>query len=361
MKDFKVIKNKQFLLRHIGDISQLAGLKRYVLSEGKAKGIDCVDVKTAAGLSFTVLPGRGMDIAWAEFNGIPFSYISKTGIVSKDYYDSTNLEWLRTFFAGLLTTCGLSNVGGPCQGEHPVLGNVHYGLHGRISNISADHISVNEQWKNDDFIMTVSGSLRESVIHGENLVLRRTITTTLGSKSLLLHDEIENEGFNDQPVMILYHINIGYPVIDENSLFICNTKEIIPVGKRSEEKKEEYCKMQSAVNAEKEHLYFHDLRTDENSITYCGIINPELELGVYVKFNKNALPQFTQWKMMAESEYVMAMEPGNCNPINRIEAQKNGRLEFLKTGQKKEIDLEIGMLSTQKEIDDFIKTVKALK
>jgi len=361
MKLFSLNKNRQFLQRHIGDMSQIAGMKRYSFTDGKAKGIDAIDVKTGSGLSFTVLPGRGMDIAWAEFNGVPFSYISKTGIVSNEYYESKDLEWLRTFFAGLLTTCGLSNVGGPCEEEHSVLGKQHYGLHGRISNIAADNVCVNEEWKGDDFIMTVSGRVRESVLHGENLVLRRTIKSSLGSKSLLIHDIVENEGLNDQPIMILYHINIGYPVIDETSRFICNSREIVPVGARSKEKIDLYNQMQAPAKGEPEHLFFHDFSTDEKGMTYCGIINPDLEFGVYLKYKKTQLTKFSQWKMMAESEYVVGMEPGNCNPISRTEAMKNGTLAYLKAGERKEIDLEIGILSTQKEIDEFIKIIELLK
>ena len=361
MNTFSINTNEQFLQRRIGDISQIAGLKRYSFTEGKAKGIEAIDVKTGSGLSFTVLPGRGMDIAWAEFKGIPFSYISKTGIVSPQYYESNGFEWLRTFFAGLLTTCGLSNVGGPCNEEHPVLGDRQFGLHGRISNIAADHVSVKEEWKGDDFTMMISGRMRESVLHGENLVLKRTIKTSLGAKSFFIHDAVENEGLDDHPLMVLYHINIGYPVIDENSRFICNSKEIIPVGNRSKETIDSFSQMHAPVKGESEHLFFHDFKSDKDGMTCCGIINPDLEFGVYLKYSKNQLPNFSQWKMLAEAEYVMGMEPGNCNPVGRVEAKRKGSIEILKAGERKEIDMEIGILSTRKEIDEFITLIAALK
>jgi hypothetical protein len=162
-------------------------------------------------------------------------------------------------------------------------------------------------------------------------------------------------------LMILYHINIGYPVIDEKSRFICNSKEIIPAGARSKEKIKLYDQIQAPTKGEPEHLFFHDFKTDEKGMTSCGIINHDLEFGVYLKYPKKHLPKFTQWKLMAEAEYVVGMEPGNCNPIGRAEARKNGTLEYLKPGERKEIDLEIGILSTQKEIEEFIKTVESLK
>lgn len=342
-------------------MSQVAGLKRYVFAEGKAKGIEAIDVRAGSGLSFTVLPGRGMDIAWAEFNGIPFGYISKTGVVSPDYYESREFEWLQTFFAGLLTTCGLSNVGPACEEDHPVVGKRHFGLHGRISNTAAEHVSMSEEWHGDDFIMTVSGRMRESVLHCENLVLKRTLTTSLGAKRMMIHDVVSNEGLDDQPLMIMYHFNIGYPVIDEKSRFVTNSKDIIPGLPRSAEKVQEYSQMKPPTKGEPEQLFFHDFKTDDKGMTCCGIINPDLNFGVYIQYPKSQLPKFSQWKMMGEAEYVVAMEPGNCNPTGRVEAGKNGSLEYIRAGESKRFDLELGVLSTKEEIDEFLKKVDSLR
>lgn len=38
---------------------------------------------------------------------------------------------------------------------------------------------------------------------------------------------------------------------------------------------------------------------------------------------------------MGCGEYVMGLEPGNCNPDGRDVMRKNGTLETLKEGQKK--------------------------
>ena len=73
---------KKELMKRIGDISQIAGAKLYELKSGRAKGVTAIDVKTGSGFSFTVLPDRAMDIAWAEYKGIPLSFISKTGVCS---------------------------------------------------------------------------------------------------------------------------------------------------------------------------------------------------------------------------------------------------------------------------------------
>ena len=107
MKDFILQNNKEFLRKRLGSMSQLAGLKRYRLSEGRADGVDAVDVRTGTGFSYTVLPGRGMDIAWTEYKGVPISYMSSTGVSAASHYEAAGMEWLRNFFAGLLTGIGV--------------------------------------------------------------------------------------------------------------------------------------------------------------------------------------------------------------------------------------------------------------
>jgi len=91
---------KEELLSLIGDPSQVAGATPFVLADGKAEGVKGVSVDTGGGLSFTVLPGRGMDIAEASFRGRALSFLSGTGITSPAYYDEPGDSWLRGFFAG---------------------------------------------------------------------------------------------------------------------------------------------------------------------------------------------------------------------------------------------------------------------
>ena len=149
MKPFEPYLDKQSLRRYLGSMSQLAGLKKYRLDDGPSAGVEAVDVKTGGGLEYTVLPGRGMDIAWMSYKGVPISYMSNTGVKNAAFYEAEGMEWLRGFFAGMLTTCGLSNVGGPCDGSHPVIGGRHYGLHGRMNTIPASYVSMMENWIDD--------------------------------------------------------------------------------------------------------------------------------------------------------------------------------------------------------------------
>lgn len=360
MKEFEIKKDRAFLMKRMGDLSQLSGVKRYQLVDGKAKGVEAVDFKTGTGFNFTVLPGRGMDIAWADYKGVPINYMSKTGVVAPAYYEGEGMNWLRSFFAGLLTTCGLSNVGGPCEIIDPVIGKENHGLHGRISNMGADHICVKEEWQGDDFVLSVSGRLRESRLHGENLTLKREIITKLGQNSFTLHDVVENEGFVEKPLMLLYHINIGYPVIDEGSRLVCSSYEIQPANALASENLGLQDTIQEPVLGAMENVYFHDLKTDQEGNTLVGVINDKLEMGVYIRFNKNQLSKLTQWKQLSESEYVLGIEPANCLPSGRVEQEKSGKLETIKPGEVKNFELEIGVLTDRQQIENFEELIKSL-
>ena len=96
------------LLERVGDISQVARVKPYRLAEGFEDGLLAVDVTTGSGLDFTVLPGRGMDISSAHYNGRSMAWRSATTDQHPAYFDGHEREWLRSFYGGLVVTCGLT-------------------------------------------------------------------------------------------------------------------------------------------------------------------------------------------------------------------------------------------------------------
>ena len=353
MKEFLTYRNRDFLAKRIGDISQIAGIKQYELLNGKSRGVMGLDFKTGGGFNFTVLPGRGMDIAWADYKGLPISYISKTGVVSPSYYESNKTDWLRGFFAGLLTTCGLCNVGEPCKDIDPRLGEREYGLHGRISNTPAENLCIRQKWEGDKFVMEASGTMRDAIFKGENMVLERKISTSLGAKSFKIIDVIENQGFSNQPLMLLYHINIGYPLLDEESKLVINSKDITPGDDFSKRNIDDFDTFGQPLNNCPDNVYFHETQAAEDGTCLVGLVNYKHNNGVYIKYNKSDLPKFIEWKVMSETEYVLGLEPATCLPIGRKQ-----ELEYLKPGESKRIELEIGILTNKTEIEEFVNVVE---
>jgi hypothetical protein len=120
--------SREHVLRRIGHVAQVGGTRHYTLRDGRSKHVDAIDVDAGSGLCFTVLPDRGLDISLASYKGLNLVYLTPNGEAHPAFYEPEGLGWLRTFFGGLLTTCGLTYLGAPgIDGEQPL------GLHGRYS------------------------------------------------------------------------------------------------------------------------------------------------------------------------------------------------------------------------------------
>ena len=97
---------KNDLLRHVGDISQLASAQPFEMVDGNERGSRAVLLRNAAGLEAIVVTERGMALTHVSFQGVPLALISPTGSVHPSYFEPRGLGWLRTFHGGLLATCG---------------------------------------------------------------------------------------------------------------------------------------------------------------------------------------------------------------------------------------------------------------
>ena len=268
------------------------------------------------------------------------------------------MGWLYNFFAGTLTTCGLLNVGGPERVKHPVIGERTYGLHGRITNCAAEQVSLYEEWEDGDYVMKVSGLVREGILHGEHLTLRREISTKLRSKEFKIKDIVTNRAAVPQEAMLLYHINVGYPILDSNSRMIANSKAITPQSEEARLELEQTTSCSEPILGIVEHCYAHDFNTDANGIVKVAFVNDDLEVGVALEYKKDELPYFNQWKMLNKKEYVVGLEPGNCLPIGFGKAKEKGMLDVLQPEESKTYEIVYKILDGKEEINQYEKEIR---
>jgi len=337
--------NKRQLLRYIGDYSQIFGIKEYVLTGEKANGVKAFDINNGAGLEFTVLADRCLDIGKLAFKGVNYSYLSKTGFVSPLYYNGSDASFFRNFHAGFLTTCGLRNVGCSCTDNGDF-----FEVHGRISNTPGEQVCASTVWDGDNPVMTISGQMREARFFGENMLLKRTISCPYGKNRIQIHDCVENLGFKSELLMLLYHFNIGYPLLDENAVLVSPSRTVVPRDAEAEKGNEAWHRMQAPTPAYAEQVFYHNLKTDTNGNTCIAIVNHRLELGIAFHFNKSQFFNLTQWKQMGEGEYVLGIEPCNCYVGGRLDPRNKDILEYLKPGESKHFDIDVEIVSGSDDI-----------
>lgn len=344
------------MLRYAGDLSQLFGIRESTLTGGKARGVKAFDVHNGTGLHFTVLADRCLDISALSFKGINCSYISNTGIVAPEYIEPEGLGFLRSFFAGFLTTCGLRNVGSPCSENGEM-----FSLHGRISNTPAEEVYASTQWADDIPVLTLGGKMREARLFGENLILGRKITCKYGENKIMLQNSVENCGFKREALMLLFHFNLGYPLLDEDALLVTPTRKLMPRDEVAMKGEAMYNSCQPPTPDFLEQVFYHDLKSGSNGETMVALINEKLKIGAAFHFNKNQLFNFTQWKQMGEGEYVMGLEPCNCYVGGRTDPRNSHVLEYLEPGEIRNFDLTIEMLNGTDEINDLFKKINNLQ
>ncbi len=154
----------------------------------------------------------------------------------------------------------------------------------------AEKISMDAFWENGEYKILVSGEMREARIFGENLVLRRTIETTYGSREIVFTDEIENQGFEDQPLCFLYHCNAGYPFL------VPGLRVVMPsifCGPRDAGRKGRARRLERHGGAREhapEQVFQHELARDRNGNTFAAFVNDELQIGLCIRFENLRSP-----------------------------------------------------------------------
>lgn len=336
---------KSEILERVGSIHSIGGVKKYTLCEGFGKGCDIVEFRNGDGLRFLVNLDRCMDIIHADYCGKTLNWRSSAEEVNSSYYDEKEINWLYSFGGGLTATCGLMNVGNPCEfdGEEKP-------MHGRVGNCPASNVAIEEVWDGDDFIMSVKGIMRETRLFGCNYSLERKISCKMGENKIFLEDKITNDAFIKHPLEILYHMNCGFPLVDKDSYLVINSSKIEGRTPKAVSNIKDWNKLTEPQYNFEEECFFHDIKT-EDGIASATIINPNLDLGLCVKFNKSSMPFFTEWKCMDKGQYVLGFEPANCHVMGMAWESDNGTLEYMEPGQVKINKIEMDVLTSKEEIN----------
>lgn len=344
-------------LNKISNPSQLGGIEISVLDNGSGRGTRIAWINTGTGLRYKVVIDRAMDIAEAFYNQHSLTWLSHSGITPPQPFSHRGLDWLRTFGGGLLTTCGLSHVGGPEGDQHG-----ERGLHGLVSNVPAEIESIMQPDPvKGQMEMSITGKIKQTQIFGPLLELKRTISGTLGHATIRIKDEVTNFGNTPAPHMLLYHLNFGYPFVDEGTDLLwqgawqspgeINAAKIFREGNNFRK-----CPLPLEAHCGNgEEVAFIDITPDHSGRCTAGLYNAQLDLALAIRFNKKELPWLTNWQHWGKGEYVTGLEPGTNPPIGQAKAREQNELIFLKPGETRNYNLELEVLNQDAGIKQLLQ------
>jgi hypothetical protein len=355
------------LARLAGDSSALGGVRGVVLQEGAERSIRALEFRTGTGLAFDVLVDRAMDIGSAEHAGRAFGWHSATGFRHPwlhEYRDEDGLSWLRSF-SGLLVTAGLDHTlftaeVAADQYGYPFRKSVWNGLHGRVANIPARLIGYGEEWRSTDACtLWAEGEIRQAAVFGEHLRLRRRIEADLGGNTIRLIDTVTNHGFDRTPHMLLYHINLGWPLVDEGSRFVAPIARTVFATDSVYQQRVSYQRLPPPQTGFVEQVYVHELVPDADASLAAAVINERLQFGLQVEWSAAEFPHFFEWLHLREGAYAVGLEPSTHGVGGSAAARTDGSMIWLGPGESRSYHTVFRVLDSAAAVSSAVEGIQA--
>lgn len=272
-----------------------------------------VDVHVYEGISMRLHPDRGLDVGAAWFRGIPLAWISPVGEGGADACD-----WRGAWGGGLLTTCGLDNVGAPSEG---------IGLHGTYTFLRAESLEA----RRDDGGAICSAT----VVDPRGLRVERTVRTRLGEGQIELLDRAVNVSEDALEAPLLYHVNLGWPLWDAAARVSSDADDVVP---RDADAAPQHWSLAPPEPVDQPERVWEHV-----GATWAEVRNEELGLCLTVESD---LPRLWQWVDPAPGMYVLGIEPANCSVLGRAHDRAEGRLPVLDSGEERTTSIAIRVEDT---------------
>ena len=259
-----------------------------------------IDVRVVHGLSLRINPHRGLDIGAAWFRGLPIAWIGPAGEGGAAADD-----WRASWGGGLVTTCGLDNVGAPSEGV---------GLHGTYTFLAASDVETERQGD--------GGVVRGTIDDPRGLRVERMIRIAGGRVELT--DDTTNVSDERLEAPVLYHVNFGWPFWDAGATVESDAGEVRPRDDDAGRHDPEPAPPQPVAMPERvwEHL----------GATRARVRNEPLGIHAELEFD---LPRLWQWVDPAPGVYSLGLEPANCSVLGRAHDRAEGTLPFLEPGAER--------------------------
>jgi hypothetical protein len=349
------------LLARVGRLEQVAGMQLTEGGDGAERGVRMLRCSTGAGFGFEILVDRGFDIGRAWADNRPLAWWSPAGLIGPWYCEPGGIGWFRGFPGGLVSTCGLDHtlLGGTDDASvfnYPHRATETYGLHGRYTGLPARLAGYGASWQGDDCVLWAEGEVTQAALFGEQLQLTRRVEADLGGTSLRITDTVTNTGPTACPHMMLYHCNVGFPVVDDGA------ELVYPAGTGrcvSAASSPGYTTLTGPRPDFVEECYEHDMAPGPDGYASAAVVNRAAGLGVWQRYQPSVLPHHITWRQLGTGSYVVAMEPSTNRDAGRFDARTRGELGHLPPGGSRQYSLEVGALVGPAAIDAFTAGARA--
>ncbi|MEQ1829595.1 MAG: aldose 1-epimerase family protein [Pirellula sp.] len=327
---------------------------------GRSHGMHCLVVDTGAVVA-SILPDRGMGIWKCWAGNLECGWQSPVqGPVHPHFVpvnDASGIGWLEGFDE-LLVRCGLLSNGAP---EFANNGSVRYPLHGRIANLPAHYLSV--EVDANEGTMDVVGVVSESRFLVYALELQTRYRFRVGSPIIEIVDTVTNRSSQPGSMQMLYHINLGQPILQSGSKIHAAYRSVTPRDARAQSGSDQWPQCQGPTHGYSEQVYYVVPLSNNQHWTEAMLASPDGSRGFSVHFDTRTLPFLNVWKntVAVEDGYVVGLEPATGYPNPRSVEEQGGRVISLHGGESKSLRLRLQPLASPNEVTQAKSRIDSLQ
>ena len=242
-----------------------------------------------------------------------------------------------------LSTCGFDHIRQPeteDAGGLPLhqTPQIDYPLHGLGAHQPATLIGHGVSETGDRPHLWCEGEVIQSMTFRHALRLRRRIEMPLGGSDLRIRDRVDNIGPHPAPSMMLYHFNLGYPLVDADSRLEFDAAEAL--WQSADHDPRAPCGPPDDAHVSEISVH----RPAAPGSATCRLVNPTRRLALDISFDTATLPCLQLLRLRGAGYYMAGIEPCTTVHRNRRDARAAGELPMLAPGEARDFALDISLV-----------------
>lgn len=282
----------------------LAETRLVRVEDGPGVGGRLLQVR-AGELSLDLALDRGGDIVRLAWRGVEIGWhaAAREPAPPPDQDAEDGLGTMRGF-DGFLVTCGLDHHGPAARSDagaflYPLRGEAMHPLHGRLMSQRAEVARRETDWEAGTILIRLV--VHQAAVFGEAFELVRDLHVGIHQPHVTLRDRVTNRGFRPTRHGLLYHVNVGWPLLDRASRL---TGDGWTLRDRLDG---------TGAVPEDDHVEVVDIAASPpagpDGSGWIGVANPGLGTALCLGFDPVALPKTALWRAFQSGTFALGLEP----------------------------------------------------
>jgi hypothetical protein len=159
--------------------------------------------------------------------------------------------------------------------------------------------------------------------------------------------------------MFLYHINLGWPLLDVGSRLVAPIARTPFWTESVQQQGVSYQRFPEPQPGFVEQVYAHDVVPTADERVTAAVINERLAMGVQVEWSARQFPYFFEWLHLRQGAYAIGLEPSTHDVGGDNAARADGSMIWLGAGESRSYQTTFSVLDGAESITEAVDAIRA--